>query len=806
MSYRGQTERTSSSALIIRHTGQVFPLTQAPVSIGRQADNAIVLADPQASRRHAVISWQAGAFVVQDSGSANGTFVNDRLIGGPQPLRDGDVLRIGNTLFDVRLAPSAGYGDQTMAASALPPSQVAEPGRRSTLPIILGLLLAGIVVVGVAIAAILLLSGGQKSTATVAIQSPPEGAQIASGSEIILQATAAGARDITRLELKVDDVLVGVSTSPDPQGTGSLTVSKPWTFDQVGPHAILAVAHTASEGAQGTAGMSASVEVNVVEAAAQVTPTVTGTPDPANLPDLFVSDTRVELETGGACDYVSTQLGTRVWVTNNGGGNAGTFVVDANGVQQTVGELAAGQTTSLWYAGYASGGPTNVIVDPDNQVQESNKDNNTFSQMVPIPTLPPTCTPPLPGEPTPTPTPTPSSTPTPTHTPTPTPTPTPTQYPPPEIGFFQANPTIIVAGGCSNLEWGAVTNATVATIDQGIGDVATPGNQSVCPASTTTYVLTATGPGGTTTASATVTVQAGEPDLSVESIIFVPTPPVQNQDNEVRITIRNTGTSPAGPFNWEWQPGSAAPLGGNVPGGLNAGQSLVVTAIWQPRSWYANLPTVARVDVGNAVAESDESNNELQVNVQVVPPSDVTVTLQSQATLDGFRANNGGGNNAVDIRVGNGAMFGSPANELVIRGFLSFDLSGIPAGASVQSIELRFYQVQVNGNPYGKLGNPLLKHIDYGTSLNQSAYDAPAMHSATLSPHTSPATWYTITSNTIGNWIEQDLAAGRSRLQMRLQFSTETDGDGSQDTVSFESGDNYFGTGNIPQLTITYTP
>jgi hypothetical protein len=795
-------QRASSSALIIRHTGQVFTLTQASVTIGRQADNAIVLADPQASRRHATISWQAGTFVIQDLGSANGTFVNDRLITGPQPLRDGDVLRIGNTLFDVRLAAAAGDLDRTLAAAPLAPGQPAYTKGRSTLPIIIGLLLAGIVVVGLAIAAILLLSGGQKSRATVAIQSPPQGAAIAPGSEILLQATAAGAPDITRLELKVDDVLVGVSASPDPQGAGSLTISKPWSFDLVGPHVISAVAYTASD----PDGVSTSVEVAVGEAAAQLTPTATGTPDLANLPDLFVSDIRIELETSGACEYVTTPLGTRVWITNNGGGNAGTFVVEVNGGQQAVAGLAAGQTTSLWYVGYASGSPTTVLVDPDNQIQESNRDNNTLSQTLPIPTLPPTCTPPPPDEPTYTPTPTPSNTPTSTHTPTPTPTPTPTQYPPPEISFFQANPASIVAGGCTNLEWGAVTNATAATIDQGIGGVATPGNQNVCPASTTTYVLTATGPGGTTTASATVTVQAAEPDLSVETIVFVPMPPVQNQDNEVRITIRNIGTGPAGPFHWEWQPGSASPLGGHVPGGLNAGQSLVVTAIWHPSSWYGNLPTVARVDVGNAVAESDESNNELQVNVQVVPPSDVTVTLQSQAGLDGFQANNGGGNNSVDIRVGNGAMVGSPPYELVIRGFMSFDLSGIPTGATVQSIELRFYQVQVNGNPYGKLGNPLLKHVDYGPSLTQSAYNIPAMHSATLSPHTSPGDWYTITSNTIANWIEQDLAAGRTRLQMRLQFATETDGDGSQDTVSFESGDNYFGTGNLPQLTITFTP
>jgi hypothetical protein len=546
----------------------------------------------------------------------------------------------------------------------------------------------------------------------------------------------------------------------------------------------------------------------VVDALSQMTPTVTSTPDPAILPDLLVSDLKIELETGGACDFTSTALGVRVAIHNNGGGDAGPFVVDVNGAQQTVGGLLAGQTTSLWFPGYVLSGETQVIVDVTNQVQESNKENNTVSQMLPIPTLPPTCTPPPPDAPTVTHTPTPSDTPTPTNTPTPThtPTSTPTQHPLPDITFFQASPDTIIAGGCTTLEWGAVTNATEVLIDQGIGGVATPGNQSVCPAATTTYAMTATGPGGTSNASVTVTVQPGMPDLIVESIVFVPAPPIQNQNNEVRITLRNIGTGPAGAFDWEWQPGSATPYGGSLPGGLNAGQSQVVTVNWNPASWYANLPTVARVDVGNAVPESDETNNERQVNVQVVPPSDVTVTLNSQAALDGFRANNGGGNSTVDIRVGNGAMFGSPAQELVIRGFMSFDLSGIPAGATILSIELRFYQTQVNGDPYGKLGNPLLKHVDYGSSLGGADYDTPAFHTATLAPHTSPGEWYTITSSTIADWIEQDLAAGRSRLQMRLQFDTETDGDGVQDTVSFESGDNYFGTGNVPRIAITYSP
>ncbi len=269
MSYQG----VSSPSLVIRHTGQVFPLTQAPVTIGRLSDNTIVLADPQVSRHHATITWQSGAFVIQDLGSANGTYVNDRRITGPQALGSGDVIQTGNTQFDVQLAPAAGEADRTMVGAAAAPST----GKRSALPIILGLLLAGIVIVGLGIVAILLLSGDRDRVPTVAIQSPPQDAQIALGNEIILQASAAGAPDISRLELAVDDVLVGTSVSPDSEGTGSLTVSQPWSFSQTGSHVVSAVAYTAS----GETSEPASVDVVVIDALGQITPTATASAEPS---------------------------------------------------------------------------------------------------------------------------------------------------------------------------------------------------------------------------------------------------------------------------------------------------------------------------------------------------------------------------------------------------------------------------------------------------------------------------------------------------------------------------------------------
>ncbi len=96
----------------------------------------------------------------------------------------------------------------------------------------------------------------------------------------------------------------------------------------------------------------------------------------------------------------------------------------------------------------------------------------------------------------------------------PSPNPTVAKQPPaqpacpgaPAIASFSANPTTITAGQTTTLSWGAVTNATSATIDQGIGGVVTPNSLVVKPDKTTTYTLTATGCGGTVTKQAIVTV------------------------------------------------------------------------------------------------------------------------------------------------------------------------------------------------------------------------------------------------------------------------------------------------------------
>ena len=81
--------------------------------------------------------------------------------------------------------------------------------------------------------------------------------------------------------------------------------------------------------------------------------------------------------------------------------------------------------------------------------------------------------------------------------------------PAPTIASFTATPETFDLGESVTLAWKGITNATTCSIDHGVGTVpCTDGEASVMPSATTTYRLTAIGPGGNGTATATVVPNA----------------------------------------------------------------------------------------------------------------------------------------------------------------------------------------------------------------------------------------------------------------------------------------------------------
>ena len=81
------------------HTpGMEYDIGEGAV-MGRGDQAEIRLEDPFASSKHARLLRQGGIVVLEDLGSTNGTYLNEELLTGPQPLHRGDRVRIGDSEF-----------------------------------------------------------------------------------------------------------------------------------------------------------------------------------------------------------------------------------------------------------------------------------------------------------------------------------------------------------------------------------------------------------------------------------------------------------------------------------------------------------------------------------------------------------------------------------------------------------------------------------------------------------------------------------------------------------------------------------
>ena len=77
------------------------------VTLGREGTDLVFEDDGEVSRRHAVVRWVDGRAEIEDLGSTNGTFVNERRISEPTSLSSGDTVRVGQTTLEVEAAPGA---------------------------------------------------------------------------------------------------------------------------------------------------------------------------------------------------------------------------------------------------------------------------------------------------------------------------------------------------------------------------------------------------------------------------------------------------------------------------------------------------------------------------------------------------------------------------------------------------------------------------------------------------------------------------------------------------------------------------
>ena len=113
---RRAAERIGAPFLVYRddagrqHIYSLAERTQS-ITLGRREEADISIPwDPEMSRLHAELEPRAGEWTVCDDGfSQNGTWVNGLRLAGRRRLADGDLLRVGRTIFAF-CAPPAGAG------------------------------------------------------------------------------------------------------------------------------------------------------------------------------------------------------------------------------------------------------------------------------------------------------------------------------------------------------------------------------------------------------------------------------------------------------------------------------------------------------------------------------------------------------------------------------------------------------------------------------------------------------------------------------------------------------------------------
>jgi len=96
--------------------GEEYELSSGCNTIGRNENNTICVFDKKASRHHCKVIYENGALRVEDLNSTNGLKVNNNYVEGSMPLKVGDHIRLGQTVFLVSDKGSMKHEDITASA------------------------------------------------------------------------------------------------------------------------------------------------------------------------------------------------------------------------------------------------------------------------------------------------------------------------------------------------------------------------------------------------------------------------------------------------------------------------------------------------------------------------------------------------------------------------------------------------------------------------------------------------------------------------------------------------------------------
>jgi len=249
--YSSSSSRAPSVELSAQ-SGQRFSAAGPLVTIGRGADNDIVVNDSEVSRRHFSLTWDGRRYIIQDLGTANGTFVNGARLTATQAVQNGDVIGLGATVaLTFQTVVPSGAADTAIRAA----NRGGKGKGRAVLPLLAATLaVCGLLAVAAA-AGYYFLRPKAAGLPLVLIDSPRHGEQVEVGQEMTIHAVARDAGKVARVELWIDGQLHQAQDSSLPGGTSPFPLLVRWRPTSAGNHTLIAQAIN-TQGARAQAAVS----------------------------------------------------------------------------------------------------------------------------------------------------------------------------------------------------------------------------------------------------------------------------------------------------------------------------------------------------------------------------------------------------------------------------------------------------------------------------------------------------------------------------------------------------------------------
>ena len=103
-----EPEEERAAVAVLTDGVNTYPLRDGANAVGRRAGNDVVLADPAVSGRHANITLRDGEASIADTGSTNGTFLEERRLipGVEESLTPGALVRFASVTLNYERIPA----------------------------------------------------------------------------------------------------------------------------------------------------------------------------------------------------------------------------------------------------------------------------------------------------------------------------------------------------------------------------------------------------------------------------------------------------------------------------------------------------------------------------------------------------------------------------------------------------------------------------------------------------------------------------------------------------------------------------